>query len=168
MRSIADTPTYCRYLTIAYQLPDDEWQSTVSSVNDWLDSNPETITGEQLAEMRATINTPLSATHLACVIYHCYADIPPNYRWDTIFRLNSPANRNETTAISCYGVYWNRAVVNCLDDGHHAVVVINFPNDKPNLIDSLPIGDDGNNFGTLGLCRSEDYHAIQTKLENVG
>ena len=168
MRSITDTPDHSRYLTVAYRLPNAEWSDTVASVNKWLDAKPHTINDCELAMMRKTINMPMSPTQLACVVYHCYADIPARHQWDTMFRIDNPSDRNGTLAISCFGVYWNRAVTECLDDGHHVAAVLDFPNGTPELINSLPVGDDGNVFGTLGLCNSEDYPAIQTELRNAG
>ena len=173
MRTIEATPAESRSLNLAYKIPKLEWDATVDSVLNWLDSKPKTITTIQRTEMRAIITTPLTVTQIPVCVYSCYADIPPNYRWNTIFDIRHPETRQTTIAISCFGVYFRRAVMRSLDNGHHAQVILDFPEGPPQMLDSLSTGDDGNIYclGTLGLCRSDDYPLLShylSQLQNRG
>ena len=163
MRSIESTPSEQRYLTVHSRISDVEWKSTVSSVLQWLNSEPDTMTEAERTEMREIISAPLTPTQIPVFVIACYADIPNEYEWNVVFDLENPENHQVTSAVSRCGIYFRRAVLKQLDDGHHAAVVLDFPNGVPAMVKMLPEQDNGNlNMrATIGFCTDADYQNVR-------
>ena len=163
MLSIEQALPQSRYLAINGKISTREWLCIVESVNAELRSAQ---TNRAISEIEADlkmINRSLLATQLPLYSWGCYADIPPEYTWDTLFTVDDPSIVVSTTAVSCFGVYFRRGVLKQLQDGHQVDVVIDFPSGVPNLLYSLPIIDGRSclHRPKLALCRSEDLPAIQ-------
>ena len=166
MQSINETPTQHRYITIAGKLSGDEWRRNVDSVNASVTQKLAEAANGNYRWMQSAITTPLSESQIPLYIYACYADIPENYTWDTMFSFDDLTKVVSTTAVSCFGVYFRKALAKQLDHGHQADVVVDFRDGLPTLLDLLPILTDrkSEHRATLGLCRSEDWAAIQDQL----
>ena len=163
MQSIEQALPQSRYLAINGKISTREWLCIVEAVNAELSSNQTTRAISEIEADQKMINTPLLATQLPLYSWGCYADVPPEYSWDTLFRLDDPNMVVSTTAVSCFGVYFRRGVLKQLQDGHQVDVVIDFPSGVPDLLCSLPIIDGRSclHRPKLALCRSEDLPAIQ-------
>ena len=163
MQSIEQALPQNRYLIIAGRISAAEWQRIVETVNSALIENRPSRAISEVEIERTMINKPLSATQLPIYSYGCYADIPPEYAWDTLFNLDDSSIATSTKAVSCFGVYFQRGVLKQLQHGHQADVVLDFPCGIPDLLAKLPVVDGRNWRGRaeLALCRSDDLAAIQ-------
>ena len=163
MQSIEQVLPQNRYLDINSKISTREWLCIVESVSAELRSTPTNRAISEIETDLKMINKTLLATQLPLYSWGCYADIPPEYTWDTLFSVDDPSIVVSTTAVSCFGVYFRRGVLKQLQDGHQVEFVIDFPSGVPDLLNSLPVIDERRcpHRPKLALCRSEDLAVIQ-------
>ncbi len=150
---------------VAWRLSNTGWNRQRDSVLKWLATDPDSVNAEQQQQMRELIEKPIGESACPLVVIHCYADVPPDTRWDTAFDPSDLSRVESTTAISRFGVVLDKMVESTLTQGWHQTVIIDFPNGCPALIQSLPVDVQDPRHRFVGICSKDDFPEIQHTLQ---
>jgi len=132
------------------------------SVIKWCTENPTRLTASNVAALESLRTIDPAENVAAFITDSCYADIDKDRVYTAMFDPSCPGEVVETSARLLFSVFWRRLPMQGLEHGHHQLVVFDFPNGLPSLVERLPPCDTStvDSGSWLGLCDIENWKAI--------
>lgn len=166
MRAEVDVPVEQRYLQLYTRVSPCRFERERDVAVDWCSEHQARLSDADKQALKDLGTLDLSSSHgryQAFIQVHCYADIPPGRIYDTVFELTNPDSCCSTIARLHTAIFWRRLPVNRLEHAHHHLVVFEFPNGVPYLMECLPVDlfDGGATSTKLGLCDEMTLQAMR-------
>lgn len=162
MRQEVDTRVTERYLMLYSRVSAKRFEREKAASLYWCSRNAERLTeadADAISELRGF---ELQGNFCAFIQIGCYADIPPNRRYSAVFELANPKNGCIAPARLHLSIFKRALPLFGLEHGHHHVVVFEFREGVPELLNSLPLDlfDGGMSSATFGMCDALVWRAI--------
>lgn len=140
MRLEKDVPIEARYLRLYTRVSNRRFGIERANALRWCSEHPERLKqtdSAALEELSALDSLPSSSA--AFIQHSAYADIAPNRIYSAAFDLATPNIGSACTARLRLAIFWRKFPLQGLGDGHHHLVVFDFPEGLPAVLDSLRV-----------------------------
>ena len=169
MLSEDSVPPKDRVLTLAARLTERRFSQERLGAIAWCEENQGRLSESNLAALERLRKVELRENVVAFVVYRCYADIPKNRSYTTLFDCSHPSQGQATIAQLQVGIFMRQVPIESLEHGHHQVAVFEFPNGVPPLLEELPLCDEPqvNTRVRFGMCDAENWKEIRASKSDA-
>lgn len=167
MRAEADVPIEERYLPLYTRVSAQRFNVERAAALLWCRDHSERLSPAQISALEDLRTLDSLPNYSAVFIQHsAYADIEPHRSYSAAFNLVTPSIGDLCIATLRFSIHWRRLPMRGLGHGHHHLVVFDFPNGIPAVLDALPVDlfDGGVTKYKLALADVETWQAHQARL----